>query len=287
MTNIIQLQHAARLHGCDREIVAEVVTITPQHATTWLRANKNNRPVRRAHVAFLSGEITSGNWQVNGQAIVISDDEQVLDGQHRLMAVIESGMSIQSLVVYGISSDAFKTIDTGAVRTGADALYLHSPGMTASIVRCLATSVQWCMRLEHESVSSKSRVSNTDIIAYVKEHPSLIQCAETLSGYPKESRPISIGPATACFDMFHRKAPPLAEEFMERLFTGEGIDRTDVEWILRQAFIRDAQRVTKLPTAIKVRMIVKGWNWRRRGMPTASRQVVNVHPNDSQQIKIL
>lgn len=289
MTNIIQLQHAARLHGSDQEIVAEVVTITPQHATLWLRANKNNRPVRRTHVAFLAGEIANGNWQVNGQAIVISDNEQVLDGQHRLLAVIESGMAIQSLVVYGISPEAFKTIDTGAVRTGADALYLHFPGLNHSTVKCVATAVQWCVRFEEDVLATgrKRKVSNTETIEYVAAHPSLVQCAETLQGYPHDARPLSLGTGTALFELFHRKAAPLAEEFMLRLYTGEGISRDDPEWLLRQAFIRDAQRSAKLPTSVKLKMVVKGWNWRRRGMPSASRQAITVHPNDSPHIRIL
>lgn len=289
MTNIIQLQNAARLAGCDRDIVAEVVTITPQHATTWLRCNQNNRPVRRTHVAFLASEIASGNWQINGQAIVISDDEQVLDGQHRLLATIESGISIQSLVVYGISPAAFKTIDTGAVRTGADALFLHFPDLTHSTVKSVSTAVQWCVRLENDSLPSqrKRKVSNTDTIAYVQAHPSLVQCAATLQSYPKEARPMSLGSGTALFELFQRKAPPLAEEFLQRLYTGEGIARTDAEWHLRQAFIRDAQRNTRLPTSVKMKMVIKGWNWRRRNMPAASHQVITVHPNDAPQIRIL
>jgi hypothetical protein len=289
MTNIIQLQHAARLHGCDREIVAEVVTISPNHATTWLRANKNNRPVRRKHVEFLASEIISGNWQINGQAIVISDDEQVLDGQHRLLAVIQSGMDIQSLVVYGISPEAFRTIDTGAVRTGADALYLHFPDLGAATVKSVATAVQWCVHFDENVLTTgrKQKVSNTDIIEYVKKHSSLIQCAETLQGYPHDARPLSLGVGTALFELFCRKAPPLAEEFMHKLYTGEGISRDDAEWQLRQAFIRDAQRSAKFPMAVKVKMVVKGWNWRRRSMPSASRQVITVHPNDSPQVRIL
>jgi hypothetical protein len=55
--NIIKLQHAARIHGCDESIVAEVVTITPAQASDWLRCNKNNRPARRHHINFLAGEM--------------------------------------------------------------------------------------------------------------------------------------------------------------------------------------------------------------------------------------
>src|SRR5882724_10236142 len=109
---IIQFPHAAKIYGTDRNIIAEVITITPRDATEWLRCNKNNGPLRKRHGEFLARFITSGNWQVNGKAIVIADDAQVLDGQHRLFAIIDAGKPIQSLVVYGINPEAFSTIDT-------------------------------------------------------------------------------------------------------------------------------------------------------------------------------
>lgn len=286
MASIIQFQHAAKIHGGGRDIVAEVMTITPDDAVSWLRCNKNNRTIRKRHVQFLASEILSGNWQVNGQAIVIADNEQVLDGQHRLFAIIESGKAIQSLVVYGITEGAFRTIDTGAVRTGADALCLHFPDIAALTVRVAATAVQWCVRLEKESVHSHVRVSNTDTIKYVQEHMSLLQCADTLQSFPKDARPLSLGLGTALYEMFTRKKAEMADEFIQRLYTGEALERTDVEYVLRQSFIRDAQRTMKLPAAVKLKMVIKGWNWRRRGMDTANHQTVVVQANDDQRIRI-
>jgi hypothetical protein len=290
MSNIIELKHAAKIHGCGADnIVAEVVRITPAVATSWLRANKKNRPVRKRHVVFLAQEILAGNWQVNGQAIVIADNENVLDGQHRLLAVIEAGHAIDTLVVYGIPERAFATIDTGAVRTGADALCLHFEEFSTTTVKTVATAVQWVRQLERGLVHNFHRkISNTEIIEYAKEHLSLFQHSERLQSYPKDNRPLSIGVGTACYEMFARKDEEIADEYMRSLYTGEGLTRDDVEWHLRQSFQKDAQRTTtKLQTPIKVRMVIKGWNWRRRGMPTASYQTIQVSTKDDQRITIM
>lgn len=284
---IIQFPHATKIYGSDKNIVAEVLTITPRDATEWLRCNKNNRPVRKRHVEFLAGEITAGNWQINGQAIVIAEDEQVLDGQHRLFAIIEAGKPIQSLVVYGITPEAFRTIDTGAVRTGADALALHFHEYTRHTINAVSTAVQWCSRLERFVIHGRgSKISNTDIIEYVKDHPTLLQCAETLNSFPLDARPISLGCGTALYEMFSRKHQEQATIFMRRFFTGEELARTDPEYLLRAAFIRDAERVRKLPLDVRMRMAIKGWNWRRRGNTTASRNVIVCQPNDDQKIRI-
>lgn len=289
MTNIIQLKHAAKLHGCDN-IIAEVVTITPAEATNWLRANEHNRPVRKNHVNFLAGEIKNGNWQLNGQAIVIADNEQVLDGQHRLLAIIESGTPIQSLVVYGITPEAFSTMDTGAVRSGSDALCLHFHDHPIGVVKAVATAVPWVKQLERGALRSggSSKISNTEIIRYAQEHESLFERAATLMHYPKDNRPLSVGIATALFEMFGRKNELQAGKFFQDLFTGENLERTDVEYVLRQQFQKDAQRITaKYPTSIKVRMTIKAWNWRRRGRgDEANVQVITVSPAEDTRLVI-
>lgn len=289
MSNIIELKNAARIHGCADDIVAEVVRITPAMATNWLRCNKNNRPVRKRHVVFLAQEILQNHWQVNGQAIVIAENENVLDGQHRLLAIIEAGQAIQSLVVYGIDEAAFATIDTGAVRSGSDALCLHFHDFSQSVVKAVATSVGWVRSLERGVCHhGKLKISNTEIIEYAKAHMSLFAHAEQLQAYPKDNRPLSVGVGTALYEMFARKDEDRADAFMSSLYTGEDLTRDDVEWHIRQSFQKDAQRTTsKLPVPIKARMVIKGWNWRRRGMPTASYQTIQVSANDEQRVAIL
>lgn len=285
---IVKFPNATKLYGTDKNIVAEVLTIRPQDATEWLKCNHANRPVRKSHIHFLAREILSGNWQVNGQAIVIAEDEQILDGQHRLFAIIEAGKPIQSLVVYGITPEAFRTIDTGAVRTGSDALSLHFPDRGIGIIRAVSTGVQWCDRLEQGYVrgGGRDKLSNTDVINYCKQHPSLFACAETLTGYPHDARPISLGCGTALYELFNRKHVEQAERFMRRFFTGEDQVRTDPEYILRQAFIKDSERAAKFPMAIRMRMVIKGWNWLRRGNTSASRSTITCQPNDEQKIRI-
>jgi hypothetical protein len=289
MSNVIQLKNAAKIHGCEG-IVAEVVTISPTDATNWLRCNEHNRPVRKNHVNFLAREIRAGNWQVNGQAIVIADNEQVLDGQHRLLAIIEAGQAIKTLVVYGITPEAFSTIDTGAVRSSADALLLHFHDYPQNIVKAVATAVPWLKQLERGALRTggSSKVSNTEVIVYAQDHLSLFERAERLQSYPKDNRPMSIGVGTALYEYFARRDEEKADKFFQDVYTGENLERTDVEWVLRQAFAKDAQRISaKLQMSIKVRMCIKAWNWRRRGMESASYQTIVVMPSEDTRLIIL
>jgi hypothetical protein len=283
---IVDFKKAQRLYGSEHEIIAEVMQITPTDAAAWLKANCKNRPVRKRHVQSLADQMKAGQWQLNGQGIVISHDEQVLDGQHRLLAIIECGLTIPSLVIYGITPEAFKTIDTGAVRSGADALFLEIEDVNNGIIKAVAGAATYCMRLERGTLHSHRTISNTDVIEYVKDHPSLIQCAEQLTEYPRDARPMTLSALSALYEMFGRKHQAQATTFIERFCTGENLQRTDPEFILRAAFMRNAERAAKLPLRARMRMVIKAWNWIRRGNTEASRAVIALMPNDDSRIRI-
>src|SRR5690625_2666804 len=83
-------------------IRVNVVTITPQLAEQLLGKNPNNRKISRTNYNTVRRAIEHGEWELNGEAIKLSQDGTVLDGQHRLMAVRDTGISIQSLLIEGL-----------------------------------------------------------------------------------------------------------------------------------------------------------------------------------------
>lgn len=101
-------------------------------ASQMLKSNTGNRKIRMPHVNRLKTEILAGRWLVTHQGIAFAEDDTLLDGQHRLMAIEASGKSVQMLVTHGIpkthNGDVnFKTmdvIDCGNKRTTDDQLAL-------------------------------------------------------------------------------------------------------------------------------------------------------------------
>lgn len=93
-------------------------TITPKKAKEWLeKRNTYNRAMRPSWVATLVGYIKAGKWKMTGDSIKFAKDGTLLDGQHRLAACVESGVAIQSLVVYGLEEDMYAWLDQGKPRT--------------------------------------------------------------------------------------------------------------------------------------------------------------------------
>ena len=287
MNKVVQLKSKPNVSG-NPNLIVEVQTITPHIAAEWLKANHLNRRVRKAHVTFLAGEMEKGHWLVNGQAIIVSENEDILDGQHRLLAVIQSGETIESLVIYGVKREAFKTIDTGIVRSAPDALSLWYPDAPKGLVQAVGSSVNYCRRIEMGFSGTRPKISNTDALAYVAKHKSLWRCGEILTGYPRDARPLPLSATIALYEVFQRKHEEAADNFMRRFYTGEGLHAKDAEYILRMLFIRDAQRLTSYPIEVKLRMTVKAWNMVRRGRgDEATRQGISIGPKEPDKLMAL
>ena len=100
------------------DITSKIEDITPDKAQRWLDNSETiNRSYSKAVIASYAETMKNGNWLLNGEAITFDRNENLLNGHHRLMAVIESGCTIKSFVVRGIDKKAFSTFDCGRCRT--------------------------------------------------------------------------------------------------------------------------------------------------------------------------
>lgn len=73
----------------DQYVRGEVETITPELAADLLSRNMKNRPVSQQRVRKYMAAMVAGKWLLNGEAIKISIDGRLIDGQHRLKAIIQ------------------------------------------------------------------------------------------------------------------------------------------------------------------------------------------------------
>lgn len=93
--------------------------ITPELARVYLQFNTGNRNLRKNHVKSLANDMKNGNFEITGQTICFDEDGKLIDGQHRLNAVIESNCTVNMLVVRGLKRGTHN-IDVGLKRTTRD-----------------------------------------------------------------------------------------------------------------------------------------------------------------------
>lgn len=101
-------------------ISSRVEKITPDIARKYLlKRSPSQRKISPATVQRYVNDLTSGTWEMNGEPIVFSKDGTLLNGNHRLTAIIKSGKPMTTLVVYGID-DNVSIYDVQKKRTAKD-----------------------------------------------------------------------------------------------------------------------------------------------------------------------
>ena len=229
-------------------------TITPQIATTWLESNTNNRNVNKLAVDQYASDMARGYWKLNGDPIRLGTN-RLIDGQHRLMAVCKSGVSIESVVIRGLDNDVFNTIDAGRKRTAGDTFGLH--GETNA--NALASALRVIDKYNQGRMWWTSSPSTQEIQALLLEHPSVRESVRFCGSF----RIISPASAAALHYLFSSVSPVSADEFMEKIRDGRGMDMGEPEYHAREILLGHKQRGQKRPTPELMAIVVKAWNIRR------------------------
>lgn len=99
------------------------VTITPEMAVEMLSHNMRNRQVNHKRVKAYTKDITKGKWTCSPTPIAFTGDGTLIDGQHRLNAVISANMPVKMIVAYDVPVDS--VIDRGLPRDSGSALYIR------------------------------------------------------------------------------------------------------------------------------------------------------------------
>lgn len=118
----------------------ETTIVTPALAEHWLKSNTRNRKCRKSRVRAYARDMSAGRWLFSTQGITFGSDGSLIDGQHRLSAVIDAGVSVTMIVWFNVPPTARSVIDIGAPRSFADIAELttQQAAVTASVLRGLS-----------------------------------------------------------------------------------------------------------------------------------------------------
>lgn len=100
----------------ERTMNATIEHITPDIARSYLATMKTNRKPSRPVVNRYASDMKNGLWQLTGQGIIFDEEGRLSDGQHRLLSVIESGVTVDFLVIRNEPTDSYLH-DRGRSRT--------------------------------------------------------------------------------------------------------------------------------------------------------------------------
>lgn len=117
------------------QLISRVETITPMLAEEYLKHNSCNRQLRKSMVHFYASQMKKGQWVLNGETITFDEKGTLVNGQHRLSAIIQSGCSIEMLVVRNVpTKGSFETSDSGFSRKVTDSFYVKGIPYSTNVV---------------------------------------------------------------------------------------------------------------------------------------------------------
>ncbi len=187
------------------KIVTGLETIDRAKALEYLQKRApHQRSLRLNHVESLAGEMIRGEWKLTGQPIIFDEHDKLIDGQHRMEAVVLSGVAIQTMVTRGIAPVAYNCIDGGIVRSVADNnSQIYAREQTA-----------WLNRARLCIANTTTRLTSSMLIRYQEEEPGSI-------GFGIEQMrsrsPFNKANVLGVFVLAHPTNPTKVEEFFNML----------------------------------------------------------------------
>jgi hypothetical protein len=248
-----------------REPIFKTMTVTPEMARTWLTWNTHNRTISQRAVDRLAASIRRGDWRMNGDAIRFSrrsddgGDPMLLDGQHRLWAIVEAGEPVRTLVAWNLPHEVQETIDIGHARTVGQMLSLR--GYTNGNILASAALLLW--RYESGRWEDNQRPTHAELIEVVEKHPPL-QASATVGARVAQALRMSGGAAAVGHLLSAEIDHDLADTFAGRLTDGVGLYAGSPILVFRnKALARD--RRTRLRPDEWLAFYIKTWNAFHRG----------------------
>lgn len=245
------------------------IDVTPEIAMGWLQRNDVNRPVRRKAVTQYATDLKRSLWKCTGETIKFSKTGRLLDGQHRLTAVAESGITTAWLVNTGLDDSVFDAIDTGRGRTGSDILVIE--GVSTYEARIAAVALSMVMNYQRGQLPHSSlRYPNHEMLECWQRDPLLQSTSTFVASLPHKMVPIAHAKAFFLHWVFSQHDVPAADTFIEQLFEGDQLLKRDAVFHLRNKLLQDRVERREHDDGAQLHACIKAWNARRAGRAVSS-----------------
>jgi len=202
-----------------------MVLISPADADKLLTDhNHHNRNVKESKIGRWTRAMAEGHWDPDASDIKTDTNGDLLDGQHRLIACVRSGVAFGTLLRTGIEPETQRRVDIGAARTIGDTFKLEGISWATN------NSAAILLRRRYEEgearglrVTGKLRydMSPDEVLAFYRAHP------EHESMLTKADQMYRIGPGMArtvyfcALAMFAAQDEADANRFADAFLSGE------------------------------------------------------------------
>lgn len=257
---------------------AEVRKIDPETVERWLGLNKRNRSLDPRTVDRYARDMEAGAWQFTGEAIKFNADGDLIDGQHRLAAIIKSGSTVECLVIDGLETVTQDVMDSGRGRTAADALKIRGEPSANHVAAVAAIALN--MRGD-TYMKGASKLSHTDVINWVEQNQDVHEAINMARANPIPAVPVS--PWAYVLMRLRRIDENQAAKFANDLATLHTDGAGDPRAALLSRLTRAVASRETLSRHDQIMLLMRTWNAMRDGKPISKLTVIS---RDGQPIPI-
>ena len=215
--------------------------VTPSMASDYLKKNiGTNRPLNRAHVAKLATEIREGRWQLLPHGIVFDTSGRLIDGQHRLHAIVDANKAVPLVIITDAKPETLEAIDTGSKRGIHDLATITGRVAGPNAARYAARARVVQVILSGSAAAFDARVFTLATFDAVMEayresvEWSIREYNSAVGNSGNITRRLRSALVMGSMIVAHHKAPDAVEKFVKKVDTGIGLAGDDPAYALRK-----------------------------------------------------
>lgn len=259
----------------DRDEPTQVLMeVTPGMAAEMLQRNRElNRNINERYVSDFAADIKNGRWSVTGQGLSFDTNGKLLDGQHRLQACIDAGVSFTTWVAFGISPESFLHHDRGQNRRNGQLFKMaglplgNTLSVSTRFVILFETGNISLSPREHGivSINHADRPAVEDMISWTQARPEFVNLLVDNGGTYRHLTGLSRSYGHALHWIIRSQYPKKGDTFMERLCLGIDIMRGDPIHRVRMKLERATNEKYQMPSAWRAAFVIKAFNAWNKG----------------------
>lgn len=259
------------------KLTPTLVHVDRAMAQVLMDCNEGNRNIRPGKLAQYRRDMLEGRFKENGESIIIGTNGRLLDGQHRLRSVLETGCAYDMAVSFGVDPDSMDTVDQGAARKTADFLKISGTPNSHTVASMLKMVLAY-ERAQKESnvpagtiqLGSPGRVTSAEVVERLEDANQMgdFQLIADAASYANSNNKAFKGMLTPqlvafVYWLLARKSQHDAVTVLDKIRTQLGFTSKDPIFVTYQNLKKlDARNA---PVTDRVEAMVRGWNNYRRG----------------------
>ena len=253
--------------------------ITPVKAAEMLAANTSNRPLSKSTVRAFAEAMRRGDWLVTHQGIAFDSNGVLVDGQHRLAAIIEADRPVEVTVFTDVEPDSFDVLDTGKRRNAADVLAIEGEKSTTLLAAMVRSVWLYDNRRDASWSGGAAAVTNHQIVQTLAAHPRIRDFVPVGERIASETGMIksAAGAAAYLVEAANKSKKARLADWHDGVIDGAGLAKTDPRLVFRRTMFAMARKQAGLvqrrrDTREHVALYLKAFNaWAAGETPSSLR----------------